>query len=75
MFARTQFSLIFANLLPRESKVLAIKVSFIDYMSTCSRIQEFANNSETENSRNKSHAKISELTVYASETIRGLCGR
>ena len=32
-------------------------------MSTRSRIQELANNSEIENSRNKSLAKISELTV------------
>ena len=32
-------------------------------MSTRSRIQSLANNWEIENSRNKSHAKISELTV------------
>ena len=32
-------------------------------METHSRIQELANNSEIENSRNKSHAKISEFTV------------
>ena len=32
-------------------------------MDTHTRIQEPANNSEIENSRNKSHAKISELTV------------
>ena len=32
-------------------------------MDTHSRIQELANNSEIENSRNKSHAKISEFTV------------
>ena len=36
-------------------------------MDTHSRIQELANNSEIENSRNKSHAKISEFTV--SQTI------
>ena len=35
-------------------------------MSTRSRIQELANNSEIENSRNKSHAKISEFTVLFS---------
>ena len=33
-------------------------------MDNHSRIQEFANNSEIEKSRNKSHAKISEFTVY-----------
>ena len=32
-------------------------------MDTHSRIQELANNSEIEKSRNKSHAKISEFTV------------
>ena len=32
-------------------------------MDTHSRIQELANNSEKENSRNKSHAKISKFTV------------
>ena len=32
-------------------------------MVTHTRIQELANNSEIENSRNKSHAKISEFTV------------
>ena len=32
-------------------------------MNACSRIQNFANNSEIENSRNKDHAKISESTV------------
>ena len=34
-------------------------------MDTHSRIQELANNSEIEKSRNKSHAKISEFTVAA----------
>ena len=33
-------------------------------MDTHSRIQELANNSQIENSRNKTHAKISEFTVY-----------
>ena len=33
-------------------------------MDTHSRIQELAKNSEIENSRNKSHAKISEFTVF-----------
>ena len=33
-------------------------------MVTHTRIQELANNSEIENSRNKSHAKISEFTVF-----------
>ena len=33
-------------------------------MDTHSRIQELANNSEIENSRNKSHAKISKFIVY-----------
>ena len=32
-------------------------------MDTHSRMQELANNSEIENSRNKSHAKISEFKV------------
>ena len=32
-------------------------------MDTHSRIQELANNSEKENSQNKSHTKISEFTV------------
>ena len=38
-------------------------MSVIECTSTRSRIQRLANNSEIENSRNKSHAKISELTV------------
>ena len=33
-------------------------------MDTNSRIQELANNSEIENSPNKSHAKIYEFTVH-----------
>ena len=33
-------------------------------METRSRIQELAKNSVKENSRNKSHAKISEFTVF-----------
>ena len=36
----------------------------IEYMDSHSRIQELTNNSEIENSRNKSHTKISEFTVY-----------
>ena len=42
-------------------------------MSTRSRIQSFAYNSEIENSQNKSHAKISELTVllkYRAQEMR-----
>ena len=41
-------------------------------MVTHTRIQEFANNSEIENSRNKSHAKISEFTVTCIE-VHCLC--
>ena len=65
MFARTLFSPIFANALPREFKVLANIVldSYISYSNSNSRIQEIANNSEMKNSRNKGHAKISESTV------------
>ena len=39
-------------------------------MDTHSRIQDLANNnSEMENSRNKSHAKISEFTVCVSHVL------
>ena len=34
-----------------------------DHRNACSRILNFANNSEKENSQNKDHAKISESTV------------
>ena len=61
MFARTKFELIFANSRPREFKF------FANIENTCFKmailtlgIQELANYSE--NSRNKSHAKISEST-------------
>ena len=46
-------------------------ISFKDCMSTRLRIQELANNSEMEISRNKSLAKISEFTVYKRHLIRG----
>ena len=38
-------------------------MSIIHYMSTHSRNQELANNSEIEKWQNKSHTKITELTV------------
>ena len=41
-------------------------------MDTHSRIQELGNNSEIENSRNKSHAKISEFTVFLG-SIESVC--
>ena len=44
-------------------------MNFIEYMDTHSQIQEFANNSEIENSRNKSHMKISEFTVYVNLAV------
>ena len=68
MFARTLFSLIFANSLPREFKVVAyiartyfyIAIKIIKYSlansKTCEKI-------ENRNSRNKDHAKTSESTV------------
>ena len=34
-----------------------------DHANTCSRIQNFENNSEIENTRNKDHAKNPESTV------------
>ena len=51
IFARTKIFTI--------NKVLANKVtiSFIDSTSLCSQVQELANKSEIENSRNNSHAK------------------
>ena len=42
---------------------------FIEYMDTNSGIQELAYYSEMENSKNKSHAKISEFTVYLCYTF------
>ena len=39
------------------------KLFFIDCMCTLLRIQELAHGLKIENSRNKCHAKISELTV------------
>ena len=39
-------------------------------MVTHTRIQELTNNSEIENSRNKSHAKISEFTVMKNNINR-----
>ena len=38
-------------------------------MDTHSRIQELANNAEMENSRNESHAKISEFTVHPQKSV------
>ena len=53
MFARTKFSLISANSLPRENKILANKelhtLSFIDCRSTHSQIQRLSNDLEIEN--------------------------
>ena len=43
--------------------VLVCFVLHSDHTNACSRIQNFANNSEKENSQNKDHAKISESTV------------
>ena len=43
-------------------------------MDTHSRIQELANNSEIENLRNKSHAKISEFTVKKELFATEYCG-
>ena len=71
IFTRT-FWLIFANWLAREFKVLANKV-YIDYMGhmgTRSRNEELANKSEIENLQNKSHAKISEFTVFLFCTLK-----
>ena len=43
-------------------------------MDTHSRIQELANNSEIEKSRNKSHAKVSEFTVSVTNMPQILLG-
>ena len=58
-------NLIFTNIHElAASRIQRVTISFIEYMDTHSRIQELANNSEIENLRNKSHAKISEFTVF-----------
>ena len=41
----------------------------MEYMDTHSRILELANNSEIENSRNKSHAKISEFKILTEKVF------
>ena len=48
----------------QSSRKKRVAVNFIE-----SRIQEFTNNSEIENSRNKSHKKISEFTVQVNLII------
>ena len=66
MFARTLFLLLFANLVPREFKVLANienTCGCFSYLNTHSRIQELANYSEIKSLRNKGHAKIPKSTV------------
>ena len=63
-------NLIFANIREFDasriqgSRLLIISIGHKDCKSTCSRIQNLANNSEIENLRNKSHTKISGFTVY-----------
>ena len=62
-------NLIFANiheLVASKFSLIKFTLDFVEYMVTHSRIQELANNSEIENSQNKSHAKISEFTVHNS---------
>ena len=77
MFARTLFSLIFANSLPREFKVLANIVldSFSSYSNSHLRIQEIAIYSEMKKSRNKGHVKISESTVISLQSSDGALPR
>ena len=66
MFARTLFSLILANSLPHENIVLANKELPYALKTTevlACEFKKHAYNSEITNSRNKSLAEISELTV------------
>ena len=52
MLARTSFSLIFVNSLPREFKVLILKTAILDSILISNiglRIQELAKNSEMKN--------------------------
>ena len=47
----------------QSSRLLRVTIKFIEYNDTNTRIPDFTNNSEIENSRNKSQVKISKFTV------------
>ena len=51
-----------------------IKNYYIGCTSSHSRIQELPNNSEIENSQNKNHRKISNLTVFTG-SLSSMCGK